>query len=71
MKLAPHDRQNPLWLKLKAHYEERLATLRKQNDGDQDAEKTAAIRGRIREVKEFLEMGVDGPVVAPAPRERI
>lgn len=33
------------------HCNDRLVVLRKTNDGDLDSEKTAVIRGRIRELK--------------------
>lgn len=42
------------WKELKDHFESRLDDLRKDNDKDQDAEKTAFIRGQISEIKRLL-----------------
>ena len=61
--LTPQDRQSASWLKLKERYEARLATLRAQNDSELDERKTARLRGRIAEVKAFLSLGTDTPVV--------
>lgn len=57
--LTDGDSFNPLWLKLKAHFEARLEVLRSQNDGNLDPEATAKMRGRIAEVKYFI--GLDKP----------
>ena len=40
--------------KIRTHYEERLATLRRSNDKPASAEDTAALRGQIKEVKYLL-----------------
>lgn len=62
MPLERHELDNPLWLKLKAHYEARLAELRIQNDSpNMTAEQTAALRGRIAEIKETLRLGEQLP----------
>lgn len=57
MTLTQEDRDNPLWLKLKAEYEARLAQLRASNDTDKDEIATAKLRGQISEIKRFLDMG--------------
>ena len=57
MTLTQEDRDNPLWLKLKAEYEARLAQLRSSNDTDKDEIATAQLRGQISEIKRFLDMG--------------
>src|SRR5436853_7166738 len=59
------ERQSPLWLKLKAHMEKRIASLRARNDNDRNAEDTAKLRGRIAELK--LIATLDNPAVAMEP----
>ena len=55
--LTEADRHNPLWTRLKKHYEERLHNLRAKNDNSElDPLKTAAIRGEIAGIKEFLKL---------------
>ena len=67
--LTPADRNSPLWHRLKAHYEARLATLRSQNDNDKDEAETAKLRGQIGEVKKLLSLGEDKPEFEkPIPR---
>lgn len=62
--LAEHERHSAVWMKLKAHYEKRLALLREQNDADLNDEQTAKKRGRIAEVKDFLALDKD-PIQVP------
>lgn len=57
--LNTSERLSPLWAKLARHLDSRLQTLRSQNDGDQPEAKTAILRGRIAEIKAFLEHGKD------------
>ena len=57
------ERHDPLFLKLKTHYERRLMELRAANDNPQDAEKTAYLRGRILEAKLFLFLDQETPVI--------
>ena len=59
------ERQSALWLKLKAHVEKRIASLRARNDNDKNAEETAKLRGRIAELK--LIAALDNPAVAMEP----
>jgi len=60
MNLSKTDRLSPVWLAIKAHLESRLERLRLMNDNESlDAIQTAAIRGRIAEVKALLLIGVD------------
>ena len=60
MNLSKTDRLSPVWLAIKAHLESRLERLRLMNDNESlDAIQTAAIRGRIDEVKALLLIGVD------------
>lgn len=55
--LTPNDWQSAVWMKLKAHYEARLAELRTKNDSDMTEAKTITLRAEIREVKRFLAIG--------------
>ena len=57
-KVLQHSDINSLtWLRLKKHFESRLAYLRMQNDGDLDPIATARLRGEIRAVKSSLALG--------------
>ena len=59
--LTPAEIGSPLWMKLKAHIEERVAGHRRANDGNLNTEDTAKIRGRISEGKYILSLGLDNP----------
>ena len=63
MTLEEHEIKSALWQKLREHYEQELATLRKKNDADMGLEATAKLRGRILAVKDFLLL--DKPDPAP------
>ena len=54
--LAPSETASPLWLKLKAHYENRLRELRGKNDGPMPEADRHLHIGKISEVKRLLEM---------------
>jgi len=58
MMLSDAELNSPLWLKLLAHWNEELSALRSSNDGDLDELKTAALRGRIKQIKRDIEIGV-------------
>lgn len=60
MLIEPHEAQTALWKKLREHYEQQLERYRAMNDQDLSLEKTAKLRGRIAEIKGFLEL--DRPV---------
>lgn len=64
MTLDPRDKYDPVFKKLMQHFTERLATLRAQNDGALDPIETANMRGRIAEVKGFLALAQDRPVIS-------
>lgn len=65
MKLTESQLTNPLWHALRAHYTERLAQLRVENDNPRlDAVATAALRGRIDEIKMFIAMELPEPVIS-------
>lgn len=63
MTLTKQERNDPLWLKLKAEYESRLAQLRKDNDKDMSETETAKLRGRIAELRRIIDMGAEKPVI--------
>ncbi len=58
LELSSTDLVSSTWLKIEKHLEERLNTLRSQNDNETLTEqKTAAMRGRIAEIKGLLHYG--------------
>lgn len=60
--LTDGDRRNPLWIKLKDHFEQELANKRGKNDGELDPIQTATIRGHIAFLKAFLALGTEPPL---------
>lgn len=63
MKLDHNDITSQLWIKLKAHWEKELETLRFQLEGDKPDLMTAKLRGRIAEIKTNLSLAHDKPVL--------
>ena len=62
MKINETQATNPLWQALRAHYVERLARLRTDNDNAALSEyETAALRGRIAECKALLDLDSPEP----------
>jgi hypothetical protein len=62
--LSDHDRASGLWLRLREHLGERLASARVRNDHDTLTEQqTAALRGEIRCLKRLLVLGEERVVV--------
>lgn len=60
--LSAEDMRSSAWHKIKKYYEERLQSLRMQNDSNQlTQEKTAQIRGQISEIKILLALGIPAP----------
>jgi hypothetical protein len=58
LKLGYDERNSAIWVKLKAHIEDRLILLRSRNDAvSLDSEQTALLRGQIKELKILLELG--------------
>ena len=56
------EAQSPLWRKVKAHLEARLAMLREMNDSPKrNAEATALLRGAIKEVKNLAALDKPAP----------
>lgn len=58
--LDTHERQHGIVLKLAAYLEQRLADQRAKNDNDLTPEETAALRGRIAEVKHLQDLLASG-----------
>lgn len=59
MKLSPSEIANPLWIKIARHMESRLGGHRESNDRFAMTEtETARLRGRISEIKDFLQLGI-------------
>lgn len=56
MKLTDEQLRNQLWQELRKEYERKLAIARKTNDSHKSDVDTAALRGRITEIKEFLRL---------------
>lgn len=58
LKLAPHERANPVWVRIEKYYQDRLANLREKNDSPNLNEvQTAELRGRIAELRGLLALG--------------
>lgn len=56
--LDDHELRSTVWLKIKAHLEEKLAERRAYNDGLTLTEvETAAVRGEIARIKHLLRIG--------------
>ena len=63
MILSAQERDSPIFRKMVQYYQTRLNELRVQNDKPMDADQTSHQRGRIAEVKEFLMLDRDQPVI--------
>jgi hypothetical protein len=62
--LTENDKASALWLRLKAHFEERLAAARLRNDYLAQSERdTAALRGEILTLKRLIALDADRPVI--------
>lgn len=61
------ERQSPLWAKLAAHFERRIAQLNRLNEGDLPDAKTANLRGRIAELRSLAELANEIPRFPAAP----
>jgi hypothetical protein len=59
--LSETDKASGLWLRLKEHFEERIAAARQRNDNIQSDADTAALRGEIRALKRLVRLGEDRP----------
>tara|TARA_R110000868_G_scaffold319759_1_gene580696 strand:+ start:1407 stop:1622 length:216 start_codon:yes stop_codon:yes gene_type:complete len=61
--LTDGEKRHPLWVRLSAHFEERLALLRRRNDAVQPEAQTAALRGEITCLKGIIALGKDSPPI--------
>lgn len=61
--LSGHDKVHPLWMRLKAHLEDRLASARRQNDRPQSEAETALLRGEIKALNRIIALGDDRPLM--------
>ncbi len=60
--LTSNDKVSSLWLRLRAHLEDRLADARRRNDQPELPEQqTAVLRGEIRSLKRLIALGEDRP----------
>lgn len=55
--LTNAERNTSAWLRIRDHLEARMAAHRRMNDNDLSPEKTAALRGAIREIQHLLAAG--------------
>jgi hypothetical protein len=61
--LTEQDKATALWLRLRAHLEDRLAAARRRNDEPQPEANTATIRGEIKALKSFIALGDERPIL--------
>ncbi len=61
--LTREDIDSPTWKRVRTRLEQRLDELRIQNDRPLSAEQTAAIRGKIAEIKFLLTMDSPSPAI--------
>jgi hypothetical protein len=61
--LTEQDKSTGLWLRLKAHMEDRLAAARVRNDAALTEPETAALRGEIRCLKALIRLDAARPLV--------
>lgn len=60
--LSDGEKMHPLWVRLKAHFEAQLQTLRARNDSGAMSEiETATLRGHIRFCKAAIRLGDSRP----------
>lgn len=61
--LTEGEKSHPLWRRLRAHMEDRLAGHRVRNDdGSMTETQTAALRGQIKCLKGLIALGDDRPL---------
>jgi hypothetical protein len=57
--LTDHDKASSLWVRLRAHFEDRLANARARNDVHQPDAETASLRGEIKTLKALIRLGAE------------
>lgn len=60
--LSDYEKSQPLWMRLKAHLEDRLASARSKNDAPLSDVDTAALRGEIRCLKTLIRLDISRPL---------
>ena len=61
--LTEGEKHHPLWVRLRAHFTDRLAQARVRNDRPDLREwETATLRGQIKELKAIIALGDDRPL---------
>jgi hypothetical protein len=55
-RLTGADIANPLWIKLRKHFDDRIQKHREDNDATKTPEATEKLRGRISELKQILKL---------------
>ncbi len=63
MTLTDGEKMTDLWRRLEEHFTNRLLMLRQSNDKAQSELETALLRGRIAEVKGFLSLAKEQPII--------
>lgn len=63
LKLSRDEKSSRLFTRLMEHWEDRLQSLRLQNDGDHDPVSSAKLRGRIAELKLNLSLDKELPEI--------
>jgi hypothetical protein len=61
--LTSADKMSSLWMRLRAHLEDRLADARRRNDAALSDLDTAVLRGEIKSLKRLIALGDDRPVL--------
>lgn len=59
--LSDGEKMHPLWVRLKAHLETQLQSLRERNDRPQTEFETATLRGHIKCLRALIALGDDRP----------
>ena len=60
--LTEEERLSPLWARLLAHLEQRVANLRIVNESpDRDDRSTQFLRGQIRALRDVISLNTDRP----------
>lgn len=62
-RLDETEANSELWMKLKEHMEQKLASLRLQNDVSKPPEQTERLRGEIKAYKYLLALDKPAPVM--------
>lgn len=60
--LSDYEKSQPLWGRLKAHLEDRLAAARSKNDAPLTDAETATLRGEIRCLKTLIRLDISRPL---------